>query len=99
MRSGATLNSPSGDLTIIADQIVVENGGSIAVAPTGDNPLGAGAIGPAYASPCYAYNGGGGGGYGSSGTRGGSSGSCGAGGPAHGQTSDGFVTKGSRGGA
>ena len=35
IRSAATLSSPSGNLTIIAQNITVENGGSVAVAPTG----------------------------------------------------------------
>lgn len=101
VRSGATLNSPSGDLTIIADQIVVENGGTIAVAPTGSESAGAGGVG-AYSDSCsYRYPGGGGGGYGSNGATSYSSNStCGGRlGAAHGQSQDGFVTAGSRGGA
>ncbi|MEZ4234244.1 MAG: hypothetical protein R3B89_34030 [Polyangiaceae bacterium] len=39
VRPGATLNSPSGDLTIIADQIVVEN----KLSATGQNGSSAGA--------------------------------------------------------
>jgi hypothetical protein len=35
VRSAATLSSPSGNLTIIAQNITVEGGGSVAVAPTG----------------------------------------------------------------
>jgi hypothetical protein len=36
VRSGATLSSPAGDLTILADTITIEAGGAVAVAPTGD---------------------------------------------------------------
>ncbi len=37
---GATLSSPTGNLTIYAKSITVQQGGSIAVAPTGKNPAG-----------------------------------------------------------
>lgn len=43
VRSGATLSSTTGDLTITADSITVENGGSISMAPTGMSPDGQGA--------------------------------------------------------
>jgi hypothetical protein len=38
----ATLTSPTGNLTIYANSITVQQGGSIVVAATGQNPLGAG---------------------------------------------------------
>ncbi len=98
VRSGATLNSPTGDLTIIADQIVVENGGSIAVAATGSETAGQGGDGNYNYSSCGNYRyGGGGGGYGTNGS--GATGVCGGTrGLAHGQTQDGFVSSGSSGG-
>jgi len=42
VRSGATLSSPTGNLTITADSITVESGGSISVAATGLSPDGQG---------------------------------------------------------
>jgi len=42
VRAGATLSSVTGNLTITADSITVEAGGSISMAPTGDSPLGKG---------------------------------------------------------
>jgi hypothetical protein len=45
VHSGATLNSPTGNLTIHASSIVVETGGSIAVAPTGQTAAGTGSAG------------------------------------------------------
>ena len=42
VHAGATLSTPTGDLTIFADSISVEMGGSIAAAPTGMTPDGAG---------------------------------------------------------
>jgi hypothetical protein len=45
VHSGATLNSPTGNLTLHATSITVENGGSIAVAPTGATAAGKGANG------------------------------------------------------
>jgi len=42
IRSGATLSSTTGNLTITADSITVENGGSISMAPTGESPDGQG---------------------------------------------------------
>lgn len=42
VRSGATLSSTTGDLTITADSITVESGGSISMAPTGESPDGQG---------------------------------------------------------
>ena len=43
VHAGATLSSATGDLTITADSISVENGGSISVAATGMTPEGKGA--------------------------------------------------------
>lgn len=60
VRSGATITSPTGVLTIHATSIVVENGASISVAPTGDTPDGRGGT-----NSSYWY--GGGGSYGSRG--------------------------------
>ena len=42
VRSGATLSSTTGNLSITADSITVENGGSISMAPTGLSPDGQG---------------------------------------------------------
>jgi hypothetical protein len=42
IRAAATLSSPAGNLTIFADSLTVENGGTIAVAPTGATPEGKG---------------------------------------------------------
>jgi hypothetical protein len=42
VRNGATLSSTTGNLTITADSITVESGGSISMAPTGNSPLGKG---------------------------------------------------------
>ncbi len=42
VRSGATLSSVTGNLTITADSITVESGGSIAMAATGESPDGKG---------------------------------------------------------
>ena len=60
MRSGATVTAGSGELTIHADSITIENAASISVAPTGASPGGAGGAGGRYHSA-------GGGGYGSRG--------------------------------
>jgi hypothetical protein len=62
VRSGATLSSPSGDLTLRASSIRVENGGSIVVAPAGTTPDGIGRT----SYPCSSW-GGSGGGYGEAG--------------------------------
>src|SRR5262249_37877155 len=64
VRTGGTLNSPTGRLTIRAASITVEAGGSISVAATGDGADGRGAQGVYTGSPCYGYSGGGGGGNG-----------------------------------
>lgn len=45
VRSAATLSSPAGNLTIFADNITIETGGSVAMAPTGAVPDGKGADG------------------------------------------------------
>jgi hypothetical protein len=90
VHSGATLSSPTGNLTIYADSITVENGGSIAVAPTGATATGAGGNG--YWDGYENYIGGGGGGYATAGS-GGS-----APGPAWGSTTDSSVGPGSAGG-
>ncbi len=58
VHAGATLSSTTGNLTITADSITVETGGSISMAPTGISPLGKGT--DATCSNC----GTGGGGYG-----------------------------------
>jgi hypothetical protein len=42
VRAGATLSSVTGNLTITADSITVESGGSISMAPTGESPDGQG---------------------------------------------------------
>nr|HEX4314279.1 carboxypeptidase regulatory-like domain-containing protein [Kofleriaceae bacterium] len=42
VHAGATLSSPTGDLTIFADSITIETGGSISVAPTGMTGSGSG---------------------------------------------------------
>lgn len=88
IRTGATLNSPSGDLTLRAKNILVENLASITAAPKGQNPSGQGGSG--YSS--YSA-GGGGGGYGSTGGYG-----YGGGGPAFGSDTDAVVQPGGRGG-
>lgn len=92
VRSGATLSSPSGDLTIRATSITVELGGTIAVAPVGMTPEGSGT-----GTPAGSGYGGYGGGYG---TQGGSpmyaSGS--SPGPAFGSALDSVVAQGGQGG-
>jgi hypothetical protein len=55
VRSGATLSSPAGDLTLFADSITVESGGSISAAPTGASPLGVG-----FDATCFSCQAGGG---------------------------------------
>lgn len=90
VRSGATLTSSTGSLTIRATSITVENGASISVAPTGDSPEGAGRQG---ISTTTSSRGGGGGGYG---TRGG--GYSSVQGAIWGSSVDSEVHPGSRGG-
>ena len=92
VRSGATLTSPAGDLTLRATSITVELGGSIVAAPTGMTAAGAGGNG----TVCnFTRRGGGGGGYG---TSGGSASCISNPGSAHGLTNDFVVTAGSPGG-
>ena len=92
VRSGATLTSPAGDLTIRATSITVELNASIAAAPTGENPQGAGGAG----STSF-YCGGHGGGYGEYGLYVSYCGSSNRG-PAFGSTTDAVVEKGGKGG-
>lgn len=98
VRSGATLRSPAGDLTIRARSITIESGGSIAVSATGLGPDGMGVQGRFCSG---GFNGGSGGGYGTSGSIGptGSSGvACTSGGPAFGSSTDSVVARGGPGG-
>ncbi|MEB2324818.1 MAG: carboxypeptidase-like regulatory domain-containing protein, partial [Sorangiineae bacterium] len=104
VRSGATLTSPSGDLTLIADSITVENGGSIVIAPTGAGPDGKGFDGTyfytGYPSYTYTSSGGGGGGHaqaGANGTYGGGT-NGGGGGAIFGLAVDSVVLPGAPGG-
>jgi hypothetical protein len=99
VRSGATLRSPSGDLTLRARTITVQAGGSIAVAATGFGTEGAGENGFFCRD---GFNGGTGGGYGTAGTRGpvGSRGvPCSSPGSAFGSGTDSEVARGGPGGA
>ncbi|AKU98269.1 Endoglucanase [Labilithrix luteola] len=85
IRQGASLNSPSGNLTIRATNIVVESGASITVSPVGTgNP------------PTYADYGGGGG-YGEPGTPSPAYNSPSAAGPAFGSATDSDVSVGGAG--
>ncbi len=87
IRSGATLTSPTGDLTLrTRGAIMVETGASIVVNPTGSSSSGAGRSGGS-------YYGGSGGGYGTAGGNGYSTG-----GYAWGSTTDVIVQAGSPGG-
>ncbi len=88
VHSGATLTTPTGNLTIRATSITIELGGSIVASPTGQSPGGVGPNGP------YAYGyGGGGGGYGANGT-----GSSAGAGSVWGSSVDANVAPGSMGG-
>ncbi|MFO0580161.1 MAG: carboxypeptidase-like regulatory domain-containing protein [Polyangia bacterium] len=90
IRTGATLTSPAGDLTLrTRGAILVEMGASIVVNPTGDSPDGHG--GDGYS---YSYYSGGGGGYGSNG----SNGYAGGGGGTWGSLTDISIAPGSSGG-
>lgn len=91
VRSGATLTSPTGNLTIRATSITVELNASIAAAPTGQNAQGAGG-----SYTCCAC-GGAGGGYGTAGSYNTSCGNAGVG-PAFGSSTDAVVEQGSKGG-
>jgi len=90
VRSGATVTASTGELTIHADSITIENGASISVAPTGESAAGRGRDGR-YSSRYY---GGAGGGYGAAGARSPTS----TGGVAWGSTVDALVEAGSTGG-
>ncbi len=91
VRSGVTLTSPAGDLTLKAKNITVENGASIAANPTGQTPEGGGAN----QSGSY-RNGGGGGGYAQSGAY--DSSGYSPGGGVFGSTTDMEVQPGGKGG-
>lgn len=91
VRSGATLNSPTGDLTIRAKSITVELGASITASPTGATAEGQGLDGTYCLSN---HRGGGGGSYGGVAQ----TISCVVTSSVHGSTTDVFVTPGSRGG-
>lgn len=98
VRSGATLRSPTGDLTIRARSITVESGGAIAVSAQGAGTEGAGERG-FFCS--RGFNGGTGGGYGTAGTRGpvgGGGSACSNGGRAFGSNTDSDVAQGGPGG-
>jgi len=91
IRSGATLSSPTGNLTLrTRGSITVEMGASIVVNPTGTSPDGAGSC-----YPYYSYYAAGGGGYGTSGAPG--TGGSGVG-YQWGSTTDVIVSPGSPGG-
>jgi hypothetical protein len=90
IRSGATLTSPKGDLTLrTRGSILVEMGASIVVNPTGESSSGTGGYGGS------SYYGGGGGGYGGSGSGGYGS----SGGSAWGSQTDVSIDPGSPGGS
>lgn len=91
VRSGVTVQVPSGDLTVYARNITVENMATINAAPTG-NPYGWGAGGRG----SYPYSGAGGGGNGTVGGTGMGSGP-GGGGSAIGSNTDYWVVGGGRG--
>ncbi len=98
---GATLRSSSGDLTIHAQSITVDESGSIEVAPTGTSPGGQGGMGDTcYGGGITSHGGGGGGGYGTGGSWGAVQGyTCGAfPGYEWGSTTDTDVQPGSAGG-
>lgn len=92
IRSGVTVTVPSGELTLRARQINVENGATIRVTPIGRSPEGRGGVDSRYRDES-----GGGGGYGTPGSRGGSSSASNPGGPAFGSDSDIEVTPGGPG--
>jgi hypothetical protein len=92
IRSGVTVNVPSGELVLRARQINVENGATIRVASNGRSPEGRGGVDSRYRDES-----GGGGGYGTAGSRGGSSGASNPGGPAFGSDFDMEVTPGAPG--
>lgn len=92
VKSGATLTSPAGDLTIRATSITVELNASIAATPTGDNVLGNGG-----SSTISSYCAGVGGSYATVGTYGSYCGSSGQV-PVFGSTNDSVVEQGGHGG-
>jgi len=94
VKSGQTMTSTSGDLTIRATSITVEQGAGILVSATGDV-----ADGRAAAPYGYTYNGGCGGGYGTSGSAGYNYSSGCGGGAAYGSSSDAVVQQGAKGSA
>ncbi|TXD43341.1 carboxypeptidase regulatory-like domain-containing protein [Lujinxingia vulgaris] len=94
VRPGVTVTSPNGDLTIRASSIHVELGGSIVLAPTGQNLAGKGNDGYYCGYPSYVYTDGTGGGYG---TRG-QAATCRSGGSIHGGEANSDVSVGSPGG-
>ncbi|MFU8802821.1 MAG: carboxypeptidase regulatory-like domain-containing protein [Bradymonadaceae bacterium] len=95
IKGGATLRSPTGNLTIRAKSIIVELNGSIAIGATGQTPEGQGRDGIRCNISGVTRNGGGsGGGYGNAGA----GVNCAAGGAIHGRHNDTDVVAGSRGG-
>ncbi|MEZ4337554.1 MAG: carboxypeptidase-like regulatory domain-containing protein [Sandaracinaceae bacterium] len=98
---GITLRSPSGNLTIRAERITIDEGASIIASPTGDSPAGRGGAGDrCYGGGITSEGGGAGGGYGTAGTRGAIRGyTCGGGGGrVWGSDTDVVVEAGSPGG-
>ena len=89
VHDGATLSSPSGNLTIIADEIDVDMGGTISVAAVGTTSPGKGIDGQSFST--YYYDGAGGG-YGTSGN------GPDGGGQAWGSSTDSDVEPGAAGG-
>lgn len=89
VRSGITVQVPTGELTVYAKNITVENAGTISAAPT-SNPYGWGDG----SRGMYDYSGGGGGG---NGTAGQTYPGAGAGGPAISSNTDYWVVGGGRG--
>jgi hypothetical protein len=94
VHAGATVSSPTGNLTIYATSIIVDLGGSIVVAPTGTTAAGQGQSGTVN-NTCSGN--GRGGGYGTQGAVGGLA-CAGTGGPSFGSSTDDFVGPGSPGG-
>jgi hypothetical protein len=94
VHAGATLTSPTGNLTIYATSIIVESGASIVVAPTGTTAAGQG---PSATVISLCGGRGLGGGYGTPGGVG--SGCTGTGGPSFGSSTDSLVSAGSPGGS
>ena len=95
VHAGATVTSPTGNLTIYATQIIVESGASIVVAPTGQTAAGQG---PSATQSSLCAGRGLGGGYGAQGDYGGSGCTGTVGGPIWGSSTDSVVSAGSPGG-